>query len=114
MNNISVITLESFDKYFKSLSSLGYRKYSDVNKLLLLSLIEELLTSEFSYFITEEDYKSISNALYCVLGSNCMFTLPSYSTLDGIIKENKHYNSLRDTEEEELRSAQDDSLRIET
>lgn len=63
MDDITNIAEEALKRYFNALSKLGYKNYDDVSKLLVLLFIEELLTSEFSFYITESDYKSITKRI---------------------------------------------------
>nr|DAQ75197.1 MAG TPA: hypothetical protein [Crassvirales sp.] len=65
-------------KYFTNLANTGYRKDSDVLRVLLLSHINKLLNNDFRGFITEEDYKKIERALYCLYGSSCLIPYPDY------------------------------------
>ena len=113
MDNIIAISSEAFERYFNTLSKLGYKSYSDVNKLLVLSIIEDILSGELSFFVTEEDYRSITNALYCIMGNNCLIDLPSYDTWDSTIQENKNMGSYRLTEGDVLRITEDSIFRIE-
>ena len=113
MDNITAISSEAFERYFNTLSKLGYKSYSNVDKLLVLSVIEDILSGELSFFVTEEDYRSITNALYCIIGNNCLIDLPSYDTWDSIIHENKNSVSYRLTEENIVRISENDIFRIE-
>lgn len=113
MDNITAISSEAFERYFNTLSKLGYKSYSNVDKLLVLSVIEDILSGELSFFVTEEDYRSITNALYCIIGNNCLIDLPSYDTWDSIIHENKNSVSYRLTEENIVRISENDMFRIE-
>ena len=113
MDNITAISSEAFARYFNTLSKLGYKSYSDVDKLLVLSIIEDILSGELSFFVTEEDYRSITNALYCIMGNNCLIDLPSYDTCDSTIHENKNRGSYRLTEGDILRITEDSIFRIE-
>ena len=113
MDNITAISSEAFERYFNTLSKLGYKSYSDVDKLLVLSIIEDILSGELSFFVTEEDYRSITNALYCIMGNNCLIDLPSYDTWDSAIHENKNRGSYRLTEGDILRITEDSIFRIE-
>ena len=113
MDNITAISSEAFERYFNTLSKLGYKSYSDVNKLLILSIIEDILSGELSFFVTEEDYRSITNAIYCIMGNNCLIDLPSYDTWDSAIHENKNRGSYRLTEGDVLRITEDSIFRIE-
>ena len=60
---------ESFTRYFNILSKLGYMSYSEVDKLLVLIFIYDLLESDCKFFITEEEYRILDNALYCLYGT---------------------------------------------
>ena len=113
MDNITAISSEAFERYFNTLSKLGYKSYSDVDKLLVLSIIEDILSGELSFFVTEEDYRSITNALYCIMGNNCLIDLPSYDSWDSIIHENKNSVTYRLTEGDILRITEDSIFRIE-
>lgn len=113
MDNITAISSEAFERYFNTLSKLGYKSYSDVDKLLVLSIIENILSGELSFFVTEEDYRSITNAIYCIMGNNCLIDLPSYDTWDSAIHENKNRGSYRLTEGDVLRITEDSIFRIE-
>ena len=113
MDNITAISSEAFERYFNTLSKLGYKSYSDVDKLLVLSIIEDILSGELSFFVTEEDYRSITNAIYCIMGNNCLIDLPSYDTWDSAIHENKNRESYRLTEGDILRITEDSIFRIE-
>lgn len=75
MDNITYNTLV---RYFTNLSNIGYRKNSDVIKVLLLSSINKLLNNDFRGFITEEDYRKIEKALYCLYGNSCLIPYPDY------------------------------------
>lgn len=48
-------TLDSINKYFDILSKTGYVNYSVVDKLLVMSFVDALLTSPLAEFISEED-----------------------------------------------------------
>ena len=88
MDNITSLLINSINKYFHTLSVFGYKDYDSVNKLILLSFIEELLAGELSIFLNEEDYKSVTKCLYCICGKDCMINFPSYNSNDSIIHPN--------------------------
>lgn len=85
MDEVTRISAEAIQRYFTTLSQFGYKKYSDVDKLLVLLFIEEILSQGFLQYITEEDYKVITNALYCLYGSNCMIEFPNLSCRESAI-----------------------------
>lgn len=116
MDNVTNIANEALRRYFNALSKLGYKDYGDVAKLLVLLFIEELLTSEFSFYVTEEDYRSITNALYCIMGNNCLIDLPSYTTYDSLFHDNPNYLEYiryRITEDSTIRNTEDFDFRVE-
>lgn len=112
MDEVTKISEEAIQRYFNALSQFGYKKYSDVDRLLVLLFIEEVLTYDFSMFITEEDYKIIVNALYCLYGSNCMIDFPAFASYDSLVHKSKD-RSLRITEDSILRVCQGDYFRAE-
>ena len=85
MDNITDLLLKSINRYYHTLSVLGYKNYCDVYKLIAFLFIEELLTGELSIFINEDDYRAITRFLYCLYGSNCMIDFPSYNNRDSLI-----------------------------
>lgn len=116
MDNVTNIANEALRRYFNALSKLGYKDYNDVAKLLVFLFIEELLTSEFSFYVTEEDYRSITNALYCIMGNNCLIDLPSYTTYDSLFHDNPNYLEYiryRITEDSTIRNTEDFDFRVE-
>lgn len=68
-------TYNSLNNYFLLLSHTGYKSYSEVYKLIVLSFIEEMISGNMKEYITEEDYKYISSAMECLYGS-CIIPYP--------------------------------------
>lgn len=71
------ILYKSLIKYFKALSILGYKDYESVYKILLIKFIQELMTSELQFFVTEDDIKLMTNLLYQLFGSTCEISFPT-------------------------------------
>lgn len=69
-------TYDALNNYFSLLSHTGYKSYSEVYKLLVLSFIEEMISGDMKEYITEEDYKYISSTIECLYGS-CMIPYPN-------------------------------------
>ena len=113
MDEVTIISAEAIQRYFTTLSNFGYKKYSDVDKLLVLIFIEETLSHDFAQFITEEDYGIITNALYCLYGSNCMIEFPKFSNYDSLVHETKVHLTPRITEDSILRVCEKDLIRVE-
>ena len=102
----------SVNKYFQTLSHIGYKPDEEVNKLLIFIFIEELLYGPLSQFITEEDYKIIGNSIYCLYGS-CMIPFPDYKKEpDSVI--NRMFEEYRITETSELRNTESHKLRVKS
>lgn len=70
--------LNAVNKYFHTLSNLGYKKDKDVYNLIAYIFLEEFLYGSVSQFITEKDYNTIDRALYCLYGTSCMIPYPDY------------------------------------
>lgn len=85
MDQITNISSTAIQRYFNTLSKLGYKSYNDVNRLLVLLYIEEILTSEYLDFINEEDYNILIKTLYCLAGNSCMIKYPTFNNYDNII-----------------------------
>lgn len=86
MERVTKVTHESLKRYFNSLFKFGYKKYPDVEKLLVLTYIDDLLEYSLFGFMTEEDYNIIIRALNCLGGSACIIDYPSYATYDSLIR----------------------------
>lgn len=74
----------SLESYFKVLNSVGYFKSSGVNKLLVYAFIEELLTGPLRVFVSQDDYKTIQEALNCLYGTNCLIPYPEFANVDDL------------------------------
>lgn len=71
------VLYESCLRYFTSLSNYGFRNDEEVKKLLFYVFIQELVNTT-SIVISEEDYKHLENALYCIYGTTCLIPYPKY------------------------------------
>lgn len=72
------ILYNSIVKYFSILSYVGYVSYKEVDKLLLLTIIQEFIYNDFRGFITENDYREIEKFLYKIFGTSCLVPYPNY------------------------------------
>ena len=71
------ILYKTLKDYFKTLSLTGYKSYDVVNKILILSFIEELTNTELRHFLTDNDYKLMTDLLYQLFGSTCEISFPT-------------------------------------
>lgn len=111
--NIELEELNTLNKYFEVLKNTGYYNYKDVKKVVILDFIRELLSDNFSIYITEEDYASIADLLYCLFGSNCLIPYPVFISNLPMIGNNYDDDQLRITENEILRNTEDVYFRME-
>ncbi len=72
--------MKAVNRYFHTLSNLGYKKDKEVERLIVYLFLEELLCGPWSQFITDKDYNDIDKALYCLYGTSCMMPYPDYKT----------------------------------
>lgn len=98
------------NRYFHTISNLGYKKDKDVNRLIIYLFLEEFLCGPMSQFITEKDYNTIDKALYCLYGTSCMIPYPDYKkAYSEVIKSMP--DEYRISENEILRMTETDSVR---
>ena len=110
MDNLKITITKSLNNYFSALSKIGYISYDIVSELILCIFLYEVLNGLFDNIITEEDYKSIENCLYCIYGKNCLIPYPEYTRYT--LTENKKDSILRITESIITRSAENNITRI--
>lgn len=101
---------QAIKAYFNILRKTGYKKYSQVDDLLLLSAIEDIMNGHMAEFVDEEDFRNIDKALYCLYGKSCMIPYPAWKkALKPLIKAIP--KEFRITEDELLRNTEKCSLR---
>lgn len=103
---------KAINSYFSTLTYSGYKPYTEVDKLLVYSFVEELLTGPMSIYVTEDDYTSIINSLDCLYGT-CTIPYPNYKrSMDYVIT--NLLDEYRITENNTLRSTTDLELRVKS
>lgn len=105
---------KSISIYFNTLSQLGYKKQSDVDKLIIYAFIEEMLTGEMRIFVTEDDYRVIEQALTCLYGSSCLLPYPQYANNDSLFGhlESSGLITPRLAQDDNIRFTEDDRVRF--
>lgn len=87
--------------YFYTLQHSGYKPYKETGRLYIFIFLEELLYGPMRVYITDDDYRAITKALYCLYGT-CMIPFPAY--LDEVAKvQNGSPNKYRISENDILR-----------
>ena len=84
MDDITEISAEAIDRYFNILSKTGYKKDSEVFKLIAVLFIEEIFIGSLGEYVTEEDLAYIDRLLYNLYGTSCLLALPTKLTNDTI------------------------------
>lgn len=107
---------EALERYFKHLENTGYEKDRNVMRLIALSFVESLLNSEMNAFISEENYKLISDFLYCMFGSSCLLPYPAFieeiPVLGTIIPDMYGITEVRLTEDDLVRFLEKGNVRL--
>jgi hypothetical protein len=112
MTNILDITSDALNTYFQVIKHKGYLKKSEVNKVLIISFIEEILDAKFCDFITEDDYNSIINAINRICSNSSIVKFPSFDVYTDLIQDIRIYNNCRMTEDNNLRMSQSGNVRV--
>lgn len=99
-------------RYFHTLEHTGYYPYTDVYSIIVLDIIEYILNGNMSYYVSDDDYRELSEALECIYGS-CLIPYRDYlqGTAD---KRDTDIDQLRITETSALRASDNDYSRIKS
>lgn len=101
---------QALKAYFNILRRTGYKKYSQVDDLLILSAIEDIMNGPMVEYVTEDDFRVIDKALYCVYGQSCMIPYPAWKkSLKPLVK--TVLKKIRITEDELIRCTEKYLLR---
>ncbi len=112
MDRLDNLAYTGISRYFKTLSTFGYKGYKDVNKLLILLFIEDLSKeSSLSLYIDEKDYRTITNVLYCLFGSTCLIPYPEFVVNTSLVQALNDVTP-RITENDIFRFSEDERLRL--
>lgn len=109
---------DSLQSYFNTLTNLGYKSYKDTYKLIVYDFLLEMVTGDLRFYITEEDYRKIEFALYCLYGSSCLIPYSQYTQCNTYLGGN-HINYLsgmlrpRISQVDDVRFSEDGSIRFE-
>lgn len=68
----------ALSQYFTALCKMGYYKYSDVKKLLVLIFYRDFVFNDYRGIISRSDYHLIERALNCLFGTSCLIPYPDY------------------------------------
>ena len=112
MEDLNNIALDSLQRYFTVLESIGYISQGETNKVILLQFLQEIL-QEYPYFITEEDYTTIERVVQCLSSSTCLIPYREYQQLSLPVIGYVFSIPIRITQDEDIRHTQvEDALRL--
>lgn len=69
---------KSLEHYFSALKKVGYYKYGDVCKLLVLVFWYHLLYEDYRGYVQRDDYRLIERGLDCLYGTTCLMPYIDY------------------------------------
>ena len=112
MEDLNNIALNSLERYFTVLESIGYISQAETNKVLLLQFLQEML-QEYPYFITEEDYTTIERVVQCLSETTCLIPYREYQQVSLPLTGYVFSIPIRVTQGEDIRHTQvEDALRL--
>lgn len=111
MDRLDNLAYTGVSNYFQALSTFGYKGYKEVNKLLVLLFIEDLIRGLLSIYINEEDYRTITNTLYCLFGSTCLIPYPEF-TVNTSLSIILNSDDSKISEVDTIRFSEDELLRL--
>lgn len=77
MNDILQSLERGFEKYYNTLSKLGYVSIDNVYKLVIVTWINDVLAGRYDMMVSEEQYRILENIYSCFEGS-CLIPYGSY------------------------------------
>lgn len=113
MTNLSKITQDALNSYFKTLRYKGYLNKSEIHKILILSFIEEIIDDKFFEYITESDYNTMINAIYRMVPNSSIIKFPSYDVYTDLVQDIRTYNKFRASEDNNIRLSKGGIVRVD-
>ena len=110
------IIYNGITSYYKALGKLGYYRYKDVFRLLLLCFYREFTLEDYRGILSREDYRQIERALNCLFGTSCLIPYPDYLKMGKlhIGEMTEMAQRLKTIEETEVLKAEDFSSETES
>lgn len=72
------VLYNSLSRYFNRLKKFGYVPYSQVDKILVMLLIDDIISGKFIQLVPEDDYRILTECMYCLYGTTCLIPYPKY------------------------------------
>lgn len=112
MEQITQVVALALVNYFNYLSAFGYKKHGSAERLLVAILIDDLLNSELSMYLSEDNYKTIIRAYYNIAENECLINFPAFSEYQAAIRNTKKLPKFRAAENSMLRVTEDIIYRV--
>lgn len=84
MEELDYILNNSLNKYFSALKKVGYIANTTILRILTIIIINELL-SDFKDYITDSDYNTLVDKVYCIANAECMIDTPNFRSYEDSI-----------------------------
>ena len=110
--DINQLTLDSINRYYQVLKRTGFIGDQEVYKLFILSFLDDLFKEDFSWYITEENYKLIDNLITYLSKSSCIIPYTKVAFHIAPVKNFLEDIPARVSENNVIRLAEVDVLRL--
>lgn len=78
MDRLIDVVERALKRYYNALAVFGYKDNCSVEKLIVLTYIDDFINGDAAKYITEEDKRVIANSLYCMFGTICLMPFPDH------------------------------------
>lgn len=110
--DINQLTLASINRYHQVLKRTGFIGDQEVYKLFTLAFIDDLFKEDFSWYITEENYKLIDNLITYLSKDSCIIPYIKIASHTEPVKNFLEDIPIRISENNVIRLAEVDILRL--
>lgn len=103
--------MKGFVKYYNTLSKVGYIDKSHVNKLIIGSWVNKILSGDYGFIVNDDQYKLLSKLYLCIEG-DCLVPYSTYCSdvtvnklpITGYVRITEVNSTNRMTEDNNLRT----------
>ena len=110
--DINQLTLDSINRYHQVLKRTGFIGDQEIYKLFILSFLDDLFKEDFSWYITEENYKLIDNLITYLSKNSCIIPYTKVASHIEPVKSFLEDIPTRVSENNVIRLAEVDILRL--
>lgn len=110
--DINQLTLDSINRYHRVLKRTGFISDQEIYKLFTLSFLDDLFKEDFSWYITEENYKLMDNLITYLSKNSCIIPYTKVAYHIESVKNFLEDTPTRVSENNVIRLAEVDTLRL--